>query len=164
MLILVNFVRRRSSFGSKRKSLVDAGRYAEAQQALKNILALPSGGVHRTDAQQYLDQASQLQAEKYLAGGDFQSARGEASALKEKRGNPTELIVKIDQAELHERNKLKNQFDQLKQRNDNLSIQGLTALQPKFQTLAVDGGPQSPTRRLMSTPFREQSPPPGARR
>jgi len=125
------------------KSLVDAGRYTEAEQALENILALPSGGVHRTDAQQYLDKAIQLQAEKYLAGGDFQSARGEAGVLKQRGGNPAELIVKIDQAELHELNKLKNQFDQLKQRNDDLSIQGLTALQPKFQTLAADGGPQA---------------------
>jgi eukaryotic-like serine/threonine-protein kinase len=126
------------------KTFVNAGRYTEAQQSLKSILALPSGGVHRADAQQYLDETiPQLQVQKYLAQGDFQSARGIVYAIKQKGGNPAELIAKIDQAELNELNKLKNQFDQLKQRNDNLSIQGLNALQSKFQTLAADDGPQS---------------------
>jgi eukaryotic-like serine/threonine-protein kinase len=125
------------------KVFVGAGRYTEAQQSLENVLALPSGGVHRSDAQQYLDKTIQLQGEKYLTQGDFKSARDEAGVLKQKGGNPAELIAKIDQAELHELNKLKNQFDQLKQRNDYPSIQGLTALQPKFQTLAADGGPES---------------------
>jgi len=125
------------------KGLVDARRYTEAQQALQNILALPSGGVHRMDAQQYLGKIIELQAEKFLAEGNFQSARGEVDVLKQNGGNPAELVAKIDQAELHELNKLKNQFDQLKQRNDSLSIEGLKALQPKFRALAGDGGPQS---------------------
>jgi eukaryotic-like serine/threonine-protein kinase len=126
------------------KGLVDAGSYTDARQVLKNILALPPGGVHRTDAQQYLDKTiPQLQAQQYLAQGDFQSARRAADVLKQNGGNPADLIAKIDQAELHELGKLKNQFDQLKQRNDSLSIQGLQALQPKFQALAGDGGPQS---------------------
>jgi eukaryotic-like serine/threonine-protein kinase len=125
------------------KGFVDVRRYTEAQQALENILALPLGGVHRTDAQQYLDQIIQLQAEKYLAEGNFQSARGEAGVLTQKGGNPAELIAKIDQAERDKLNQLKDQFDQLKKRNDSPSIQGLKALQPKFQALAGDGGPQS---------------------
>lgn len=126
------------------KGFVAAGRYTEAQQVFLNILALPSGGVHRADAQQYLDKTiPQLQAQQYLTQGDFQSARRAADVLGQKGGNPAELIAKIDQTELRELNKLKNQFDQFKQRADNLSIQGLTALPPKFQALAADGGPQS---------------------
>jgi len=126
------------------KGLVDTGRYTEAQQALQNFLASSSAGAHRTDAQQYLDKAiPQLQAQKYLAQGDFQSARRAADALKQKGGNPAELVAKIDQAERDELGKLKNQFDQLKQHSDSQAIQQLKALQPKFQALAGDGGPQS---------------------
>jgi len=126
------------------KGLVEGGRYTEAQQVLENILALPSGGVHRTDAQQYLDKTiPQLQAQKYLAQGDFQSARRAADVLKQKGGNPAELVTKIDQEERHELNQLKNQFGQLKQRDDYHAIQQLKALQARFQTLAGDGGPQS---------------------
>jgi serine/threonine protein kinase len=125
------------------KGFVDAGRYSEAQQVLENILALPSGGVRRTDAQQYLDKTIQLQAEKYLAEGNFQSARAEAGVLKQKGGNPAELIARIDQEERGKLNQLKDQFDQLKRRNDSLAVQGLQTLQPKFHALAGDGGPLS---------------------
>jgi hypothetical protein len=126
------------------KGLVEGGRYTEAQQALENILALPPGGVHRSDAQQYLDRTiPQLQAQKYLAQGDFQSARRAADVVKQKGGNPAELVTKIDQAEQRELNQLKNQFAQVKLRGDNQAIQQLKELQAKFQTLAGDGGPQS---------------------
>jgi hypothetical protein len=127
------------------KGLVEKGRYTEAQQILESILALPSGGVHRADAQLYLDKTIlQLQAQKYLAQGDFPSARRAADVLQQKGGGEAgELVAKINQAERQELNQLKNQLDQLKRRNDEQAIQQLQALQPKFQTLAADGGPQS---------------------
>jgi serine/threonine protein kinase len=126
------------------KGLVEKGRYTEAQQTLENILALPSGGVHRTEAQRYLDKTNaQLQAQKYLAQGDFSSARRAADVLQQKGGDATELVTKINQAERRELNQLKNQLDQLKRRNDEQAVQQLQALQPKFQTLAADGGPLS---------------------
>jgi len=51
----------------------------------------------------------QLQAQKYLAQGDFQSARRSADVLKQKGGNPAELVTKIDQEERRELNQLKKQ-------------------------------------------------------
>jgi len=73
----------------------------------------------------------------------LQAARRAADQLKQKGGNPTELVTKIDQEEQQELKQLENQYDQLKQRSDDGAIQQLKALQPKFQTLASDGGPQS---------------------
>jgi hypothetical protein len=56
---------------------------------------------------------------------------------------PTCAPRRSAQAERDKLNQLKNPYDQLKQRNDSLSIQGLQPLQPKFQAFAGDGGPQS---------------------
>jgi eukaryotic-like serine/threonine-protein kinase len=127
------------------KVFVEGGRYTEAQPVLQNILELPPGGVHRADAQQYLDKTiPQLQAQKYLAQGDFQAARRAADMLKQNGGDTAQLIAKIDQEERDALKQFKIRFDQLKQRDDPLAIQGLKDLQAKFQILAGDGGPQAP--------------------
>jgi len=126
------------------KGLVEKGRYSEGQPILESILALPSGGAHRADAQLYLDKTIPLlEARKYLAQGDFPSARRAADVLQQKGGDVSELVAKINQAERQELNQLKNQLDQWKRRSDEQAVQQLQALQPKFQTLAADGGPQS---------------------
>jgi len=131
--------------------LVADGRYTEAQKSLKQILALPTGGVHRDDAQQYLTKTiPQQQAQKSflaqghqrLAQGDFASARRAAEQLRQAGGNADQLSAQIDQGELAQLKQLEGQFDQLKTRDDESATQSLKALQPKFQALA-DGGPQS---------------------
>jgi serine/threonine-protein kinase len=128
------------------------GRYTEAQKDLKQILALPAGGVRKDDAHHYLDKiipqqkmqnSLSAQARQSLAQGDFQSARRAAEQLKLNGSNPTELVADIDQAEQSQLKQMESLFDQLKQRDDDSSIQQLRALQPKFQALAGDGGPQS---------------------
>jgi hypothetical protein len=131
--------------------LVADGRFAEAQKDLKQILALPPGGVHMDDAQRYLTKTiPQQQAQnalltkgrQSLTQGDFASARRAADQLRQAGGNPGDLVAQIDQAEQSQLKQLENQFDQLKLRDDDAAIQQLKALQPKFQALK-DSGPQS---------------------
>ncbi len=131
--------------------LVADGKFADAQKDLKQILALPAGGVHRDDAQRYLTKTiPQQQAQIALLArgrqsvtqGDFATARRTADQLKQAGGNPEELVAQIDQAEQGQLKQLENQFNQLKSRDDDAAIQQLKALQPKFQALA-DSGPQS---------------------
>lgn len=132
--------------------LTAEGRYTDAERELKKIIALPSGGVHRDDAQQYLEktipqlkQQNNLlrQAQASLKQGDFSSARRSADLLKQNGGNPVEIIASIDQAELGQLKQLESQFEQLRQRDDEAATQQLQALQSKFRGLATDGGPQS---------------------
>jgi serine/threonine protein kinase len=132
--------------------LVADERYAEAQKDLKQILALPAGGVRRDDAQRYLDktipqqkaQAALLsQSRQSLAQGDFSSARQAADQFKQNGGDAAGLVGSIDQAEQSQLKQLEALFEQAKQRDDDSAIQQLKALQPKFQALATDGGPQS---------------------
>ena len=131
--------------------LVADGRFTDAQKDLKQILALPTGGVHRDDAQRYLSKTiPQQQAQNALLAkgrqsltqGDFTSARRAADQLKQAGGNPEDLVAQIDQAEQGQLKQLESQFEQLKSRDDDAAIQQLKALQPKFQAL-TDSGPQS---------------------
>ena len=128
------------------------GHFAEAQKDLRQVLALPAGGVHRDDAQNYLErvipqrvQQNGLisQARQALKVSDFQSARQAAGQLKQIGGASEALLGEIDQQEQAKLAQLESQFNQLKQRDDDAAIQQLRALQPKFQALASDGGPQS---------------------
>ena len=141
-----------AEFWKQAMRLVADGRYTDAQKDLRKILALPAGGVHRDDAQRYLDktipqQQAQnkllSQARQSLAQGDFQSARGIADEFKQNGADPTQLIADIDRAEQTVLRQLESQFDQLKQRDDDAAIQQLKALQQKFQGLAGAGGPES---------------------
>lgn len=127
-------------------------RYTEAQKDLKQILALPAGGVRREDAQRYLDktipqqkaQAALLsQSRQSLAQGDFSSARRAADQFKQNGGDAAELVANIDQAEQSQLKQLEGLFEQARQRDDDTAVQQLKALQPKLQALASDGGPQS---------------------
>ena len=129
-----------------------SGRFKEAQKDLRQVVALPAGGVHRDEAQNYLDkelpqrilQASLLtQAREALKQGDLQAARQAANQLKQNGENSPEAMAEIDKQEKARLGQLESQFNQLKQRDDDASVQQLKALQPKFQALASDGGPQS---------------------
>ena len=128
------------------------GHFSEAQKDLQQVLALPLGGIHRDEAQNYLDRVipQRLQQNSFLTqsrqalkAGDFQSARQAAAQLKQSGGDPSEVLTEIDQQESGKLNQLITQFNQLKQRDDDVAIQQLKALQPKFQALTGDGGPQS---------------------
>jgi serine/threonine protein kinase len=127
------------------------GQYILARQELGQILALRLGGVHRSDAQEYLDkvipqrvQENDLLAQAHLdmSQGDFQSARSIAEQLKQS-GNTAPLSDQIDQAERSRLAQLEDQFNHLKGRDDDGSVQKLKALQQKFLALSSDGGPQS---------------------
>jgi eukaryotic-like serine/threonine-protein kinase len=128
------------------------GHFAEAQNDLRQVLALPAGGVHRDDAQNYLQRVIpqrvqqnglMSQARQALKVSDFQSARQAASQLKQIGGASEAVVAEIDQQEQAKLAQLESQFNQLKQRDDDAAVQQLRALQPKFQALASDGGPQS---------------------
>jgi hypothetical protein len=128
------------------------GHFAEAQNDLRQVLALPAGGVHRDDAQNYLSkvipqrvQQNSLitQARHALNVSDFQSARQAANQLKQIGGDSALVVAEIDQQEQIELARLESQFNQLKQRSDDTAVQQLRTLGPKFQALAGDGGPQS---------------------
>jgi serine/threonine protein kinase/anti-sigma28 factor (negative regulator of flagellin synthesis) len=131
---------------------VNESRYPEAEKDLKQVLGLPPGGVHRADAQRYLEKTiPQLKlrnsllakAQQSLAQGNFLAARRYADEVRQNGDNPEELVANIDQAEQAQLKQLENQFELLKQRDDDAAIQQLTALRLKFQALAEDGGPQS---------------------
>ena len=132
--------------------LVADERYTEAQKDLRQILALPVGGVRRDDAQRYLDKtipqqkaqnALLTQARQNLAQGDFSSARRAANQFKQNGGNAAGLVANIDQAEQSLLKELESLFEQVRQHDDDSAIQQLKALQVKFQALAADGGPQA---------------------
>jgi tetratricopeptide (TPR) repeat protein len=129
-----------------------SGRFTDAQKELRQILALPAGGVRREEAQNYLDKVIPQrmlqndllgQGRQSLEQGDFMSARRAAGQLKQNGGDPVPLLGEIDQAEQSRLAQLESQFNQFKQRDDDAAVQQLKVLQPKFQALASDGGLQS---------------------
>lgn len=128
---------------------VAGGRYTEARKTLKQILVLPEGGERRKEAQNYIDtilpriEGLSAQALRSLDQGDFQSARQDAMQIHQKGGDPAQLVEKIDRAEGERFSQLETQFNQLKQRDDDATIQELKAMQPRFQALAQDGGSRS---------------------
>ena len=128
------------------------GRYVQAQKELHDILNLPVGGTHRDEAQNYLDKVipQRMQQSRSIAigrqsleQGDFPSARRAADQLKQQGGDPAPLLTEIDRAEQSRLAQLESQFNQFKQRDDDAAVQQLKLLQPKFQSLASDGGTQS---------------------
>jgi eukaryotic-like serine/threonine-protein kinase len=129
-----------------------SGRFADAQKELRQILALPAGGVRREEAQNNLDKVipqrilqSDLlgQGRQSLKQGDFPSARHSADRLKQNGGDSAPLLAEIDQAEQSRLAQLESQFNQFKLRDDAAAIQQLQVLQPKLQALASDDGPRS---------------------
>ena len=133
------------------KSLAGA-RYPEAQKELRQVLALPTGGVRRQDTQNYLEKVIPqrilednllAQARLNLRQGDFQSARQLADRLKQSGSDSAHLVAEIDQAEQSRLAQLESQFNQLRQRDDDAAVQQLRTLQTKFKALSNDGGPKS---------------------
>jgi eukaryotic-like serine/threonine-protein kinase len=131
---------------------VEDGRFMDAQKKLRQIAGAGAGGVHRDDAKTYLDKVipkrleeSDLLAQAHfdLTQEEFQSARTIAAQLKEKGSDSTALLGEIDLAEQIQIAKLKNRFNDLKQRDNDKAVQDLNALWPKFQELAAANGPQS---------------------
>jgi eukaryotic-like serine/threonine-protein kinase len=131
---------------------VEERRFIDAQKKLRQIAALGAGGVHREDAKTYLDQVipkrleeSDLFARAHLdlTQQEFQSARIIAAQLKQNGSDPAALLAEIDLAEHNQITKLENQFNELKQRDNDKAVQDLNALWPKFQELAAANGPQS---------------------
>jgi hypothetical protein len=133
-------------------SRMAGNRLTDAQQDLRQVLALSAGGVHREEAQNYLDkvipqrvQQNGLlnQSRQALRQGDFQAARQAASQLKPIGGDSAQAIADIDREERSRLEQLESQFNQSKQQNDEAAIQQLKTLQPKFQALGNDNGPQA---------------------
>ena len=54
MRICASFGKGKRCCGSERRASLPIGKFTDAQKDLKQILALPAGGVHRDDAQKYL--------------------------------------------------------------------------------------------------------------
>jgi eukaryotic-like serine/threonine-protein kinase len=127
---------------------VTEGKYPQAERELRDILSLPSGGAHREEAQNYLNTVipqrmqqgrSSAAARKSLEQGDFSSARSAADLVRQQGGDPRPLVADIDKAEKSRLTDLESQLSQLRQGNDDASIQQLKSLLPKFQALAGDG-------------------------
>jgi uncharacterized protein YbaR (Trm112 family) len=131
---------------------VRAKHLSQAETELKQVEALPDGGVHREDAQRYLvDVIPKLklqgklltEARRSLQQGDFESARKFASQLQASGGDASELNGEIEKSEGDRLAQLESQFNQFKQRDDDSAVQQLKALQSKFQALVNSGGPKS---------------------
>jgi uncharacterized protein YbaR (Trm112 family) len=131
---------------------VRAKHLSQAETELKQVEALPDGGVHREDAHRYLVEVIPklklqgkllTEARRSLQQGDFESARKFASQLQASGGDASELNGEIEKSEGDRLAQLESQFNQFKQRDDDSAVQQLKALQPKFQALVNSGGPQS---------------------
>ncbi|HEV2616663.1 MAG TPA: protein kinase [Candidatus Acidoferrales bacterium] len=131
---------------------IGAKQFAQAEAELRQVQALPDGGVHREDAQRYLtevipklkQQGKQLtEARQSLKKGDIESARKFSAQLQQSGGDASELNGEIEKSEGDRLSQLESQFNQLKQGDDDSSVQQLKALQPKFQALVNSGGPKS---------------------
>ncbi|MGH9689126.1 MAG: protein kinase domain-containing protein, partial [Candidatus Acidiferrales bacterium] len=131
---------------------IGAKQFAQAEAELRQVQALPDGGVHREDAQRYLtevipklkQQGKQLtEARQSLKKGDIESARKFSAQLQQSGGDASELNGEIEKSEGDRLSQLESQVNQLKQGDDDSSVQQLKALQPKFQALVNSGGPKS---------------------
>jgi hypothetical protein len=137
-----------------RKALksADGGRYIEAQKELRQILQLGPGGLHRDDAQMYLNKVIPqhlqemdllTQARFDLAQDEFQSARAIAAQLTKNGSDPSKLVAEIDERERVRIAQLEKRFNDLSTRDDDQVVFELNSLWPKFQELAASGGPVS---------------------
>ncbi len=149
---LRQFRRREEQLWERAVKHFDDGRLIEAQTGFRQIVNLGPGGVHREDAKNYLDkvipqrlQEADLVVEAHLdlVQGEFQAARMIAAQLQKNGSDPTKLLAEIDQAERTQIAKLESEYNELKQGDDDKSVQKLNALWPKFSELAAAGGPQS---------------------
>jgi len=127
-------------------------RYAEAQTYLRQLLALPEGGVHRNEAQTNLSDVipSLQQQDKFVARamqalrqGDFRAARNFASQVQRAGGDASQLNGEIDKSETDRLVQLENQFRLLKEADDDSAVPQLRALQASFKTMVDSGGPKT---------------------
>jgi tetratricopeptide (TPR) repeat protein len=127
-------------------------RYGEAQNYMRQVLALPEGGVHRDEAQRNLSEVIPrlqqqgkflAQAQQALRQGDFGSARSFAAQVQRSGGDTSQLNGEIDKSEADRLVQLENEFRQLKDADNDAAVQQLSTLQPKFKAVAGDGGPKS---------------------
>jgi len=127
-------------------------RYAEAQNYLRQLLALPEGGVHRNEAQTDLSDVipSLQQQDKFLARaqqafrqGDFRAARNLVAQVQRAGGDASQLNEEIDKSENDRLVQLENQFTQLKEADDDSAVPQLRALQASFKTMVDSGGPKT---------------------
>jgi serine/threonine protein kinase/predicted Zn-dependent protease len=127
-------------------------RYPEAQNYLRQLLALPEGGVHRNEAQTDLsDLIPNLQQQDKFAAralqalrqGDFRAARNFASQVQRAGGDTSQLNGEIDKSENDRLVQLENQFRQLKEADDDSAVPQLRALQASFKTMVDSGGPKT---------------------
>ncbi len=119
-----------------------AQRYEEAQRDLRQLLALPEGGVHRDEAQRNLTDVIP-QTQQALRQGDFSAARKIASQVQQSGGDTSQLNGEIDKSEADRLAQLESQFRQLKEADDDAAVQLLRTLQTEFKELSNDGGPKS---------------------
>jgi len=127
-------------------------RYGEAQNYMRQVLALPEGGVHRDEAQSNLSEVIPrlqqqgkylAQAQQALRQGDFASARSLAAQVQRSGGDASQLNGDIDKSEADRLAQLENEFRQLKDADNDAAVQQLSTLQPKFKALAGAGGPKA---------------------
>jgi eukaryotic-like serine/threonine-protein kinase len=127
-------------------------RYMDAQKDLKLILQLKPGGLHREDAQKYLDKVIPqhlqemdllVQARFDLSQGEFQAARDIVSQLGKNGSDTSGLVKEIDGQERGQMGKLEKEYNELSQSEGNTAILGLNSLWSKFQEIATANGPMS---------------------
>jgi tetratricopeptide (TPR) repeat protein len=127
-------------------------RYIEAQRYLRQILQLGPGGLHREDAQTYLDRVIPqhlqeldllTQARLDVAQGEFQSARAIVGQLTKNGSDPSKLVAEIDTKERAQILQLEKKYSELSQRDGEEVILQLNALWSKFNELSAAGGPMS---------------------
>jgi hypothetical protein len=125
-------------------------RFMAAQRDLRQILELGHGGLHREDAQTYLDKVIPphlqeldllTQARLDLAQGSFKSARAIVDQLSKNGSDPSKLVAEIDAKERTQILQLEKKYNELSQRDGENVILQLNTLWLRFNELAVAGGP-----------------------
>jgi len=143
---------REEQLWQKAQKSADAGRYIESQKLLRQIVQLGPGGLHRDDAQTYLNKVIPqhledldllTQARLDLAQGEFQAARGIVAQLSKKGSDTKALASEIDSKEREQITQLETQYNELSTRGGDEVVLKLNALWPKFQEIAAAGGPMS---------------------
>jgi serine/threonine protein kinase len=132
----------RASQGTDSNSLQDAN------NLLGQVIALDgqrkSEAEHlQTDVRTKLNDAGLAAAREDLQRGDFRAAQLKAAEIQQNGGDPRTLSAGIYEAEGNRLTQLENQFNQLRQSDDDAAAQQLSNLQRAFQVLGDDTGPRS---------------------
>jgi eukaryotic-like serine/threonine-protein kinase len=149
---LRNLRQREERLWQKAMKSAGSNRYMEAEKALRQILQLGPGGLHREDAQTYLNNVIPQHLEELdllaqarfdLAQDEFQAARGIVAQLTKKGRDPAALATEIDTKERAQMAQLEKQFNELSTRDGDSVVMKLNALWPQFQEIAAAQGPMS---------------------